>query len=190
MILPDPSRQRALLGVRLGGITIGGAMEQAQWYVQSRANSPSTPQRAALDGLLEVLRQHQALHVHRGHVDLVGRDLQRRQHARRLVVDRLAVRQLVDRAAGAEGERREEFEWFNVVAWGNLAEICKQYLTKGSLVYIEGRLQTRHWDDPEGKKHYRTEIVANEMIMLSDKRDSGDEPFGEVSSAEEEDFPF
>jgi single-strand DNA-binding protein len=90
----------------------------------------------------------------------------------------------------ADGDKREETEWFNVVAWGNLAEICKQHLRKGQMVYVEGRLQTRGWEDPEGKKHYRTEIVANEMIMLSDKREGGDEPFGEATSAEEEEFPF
>ncbi len=89
-----------------------------------------------------------------------------------------------------DGDKREETEWFNVVAWGNLAEICKQHLRKGQTVYVEGRLQTRGWEDPEGKKHYRTEIVANEMIMLSDKREGGDEPFGEAASAEEEEFPF
>jgi len=66
----------------------------------------------------------------------------------------------------ADGERREQTEWFNVVAWGNLAEICKQYLHKGQQVYIEGRLQTRGWEDTEGKKHFRTELVAQEMIML------------------------
>ncbi len=69
-----------------------------------------------------------------------------------------------------EGERREETEWFNVVAWGTLAEICKQHLTKGQQVYVEGRLQTRGWEDPEGKKHFRTELVANEMIILGDRR--------------------
>ena len=89
-----------------------------------------------------------------------------------------------------DGDKREETEWFNVVAWGNLAEICKQHLRKGQTVYVEGRLQTRGWEDPEGKKHYRTEIVANEMIMLSDKREGGEEPFGEAASAEEEEFPF
>jgi len=70
----------------------------------------------------------------------------------------------------AEGERHEESEWFNVVAWGNLAEICNQYLSKGQQVYIEGRLQTRGWEDDEGKKHYRTELVASEMIVLGDRR--------------------
>ena len=69
-----------------------------------------------------------------------------------------------------DGRRREETDWFNVVSWGNLAEICKQYLTKDQRVYIEGRLQTRGWEDSEGKRHYRTEIVANEMIILSDRR--------------------
>lgn len=70
----------------------------------------------------------------------------------------------------AEGERREETEWFNVVAWGNLAEICKAHLSKSQQVYIEGRLQTRGWEDHEGKKHFRTELVANEMILLGDRR--------------------
>ena len=70
----------------------------------------------------------------------------------------------------AEGERREETEWFNVVAWGNLAEICKSHLAKGQQVYVEGRLQTRGWEDDSGKKHFRTELVANEMILLGDRR--------------------
>ena len=79
----------------------------------------------------------------------------------------------------ADGERREETEWFNIVTWGNLAEICKQYLTKGQQVYIEGRLQTRGWEDDAGKKHFRTEVVANEMIMLGNRHSSGDvESFG------------
>jgi single-strand DNA-binding protein len=72
----------------------------------------------------------------------------------------------------AEGERHEETEWFNIVAWGNLAEICKEYLTKGQQIYVEGRLQTRGWEDETGKKHFRTEVVANEMIMLGDRRSS------------------
>ena len=53
----------------------------------------------------------------------------------------------------SEGERKEATEWFNVVSWGNLAEICNQHLRKGSQVYIEGRLQTRSWDDAGGVKH-------------------------------------
>ena len=71
----------------------------------------------------------------------------------------------------ADGERHEETEWFNVVAWGSLAEICNQHLRKGQQVYVEGRLQTRRWEDSEGNKHYTTELVAKEMIMLGDKRE-------------------
>ncbi len=90
----------------------------------------------------------------------------------------------------SEGERREETEWFNVVTWGSLAEICKQHLHKGQTVYVEGRLQTRSWEDQEGKKHYRTEIVANEMIMLGDRRaESAVEHLGESAPSDEE-FPF
>jgi single-strand DNA-binding protein len=70
----------------------------------------------------------------------------------------------------SDGERREETEWFNVVAWGNLAEICKAHLSKNQQVYVEGRLQTRGWEDESGKKHFRTELVANEMILLGDRR--------------------
>jgi single-strand DNA-binding protein len=70
----------------------------------------------------------------------------------------------------ADGERREETEWFNIVTWGNLAEICKQYLNNGQQIYIEGRLQTRGWEDDSGKKHFRTEVVANEMIMMDNRR--------------------
>jgi single-strand DNA-binding protein len=65
-----------------------------------------------------------------------------------------------------DGERREETEWFNVVAWGTLAEICNQILAKSQQVYIEGRLQTRSWEDEGGQRHFRTEVVANEMIIL------------------------
>jgi len=90
----------------------------------------------------------------------------------------------------SDGDRREETEWFNVVSWGSLAEICKQHLHKGRQVYVEGRLQTRGWEDQEGKKHYRIEVVANEMIILDDRRgESADERLGEGMPADEE-FPF
>ena len=65
-----------------------------------------------------------------------------------------------------DGERREETEWFNVVTWGNLAEICNQKLFKSQQVYVEGRLQTRSWEDDRGQRHFRTEVVASEMIIL------------------------
>lgn len=81
----------------------------------------------------------------------------------------------------AEGERHEETEWFNVVAWGNLAEVCKSQLTKGQQIYIEGRLQTRGWEDQSGKKHFRTEIVANRMLLLGERRNqNSDIDFGDI----------
>lgn len=70
-----------------------------------------------------------------------------------------------------EGENRDETEWFRIVAWQKLAETCNQYLRKGSKVYIEGRLQTREWQDQQGQKRYTTEVVANEMVMLDRAQD-------------------
>lgn len=92
----------------------------------------------------------------------------------------------------AEGERREDAEWFNVVAWGNLAEICKQHLTKGQQVYVEGRLQTRGWEDQNGKKHYRTELVANEMIVLGERRgaEAAEEARRSETEFENDEFSF
>ncbi|HEY7836979.1 MAG TPA: single-stranded DNA-binding protein [Terriglobales bacterium] len=70
------------------------------------------------------------------------------------------------------GEFQEKTEWHNIVLWAKLAETAAQYLTKGSSVYVEGRLQTRSWDDKEGKRHYMTEVVANEMVFTGG-RESG-----------------
>lgn len=66
----------------------------------------------------------------------------------------------------AAGQKQERVEYHNVVAWGRLADICKQYLGKGRKVYVEGRLQTRDWEAQDGSKRTRTEIVAENMIML------------------------
>lgn len=68
-------------------------------------------------------------------------------------------------------ERQERTEWHRIVVWGRLAEICNQYLRKGSKVYIEGRLQTRSWEGQDGQKRYTTEIVAREMQMLDGRGD-------------------
>lgn len=70
--------------------------------------------------------------------------------------------------------KQERTEWHKIVAYGKLAEIMDKYLQKGSKVYIEGKLQTRKWQDKDGKDHYTTEIVANDMQML-DSRASGSE---------------
>lgn len=91
-----------------------------------------------------------------------------------------------------DGERHTETEWFNVVAWGNLAEICKQYLVKGQQVYVEGRLQTRRWEDNDGGKHTSVEIVANEMMMLGDRRETASSGTTADLSDEtnEDEYPF
>ncbi len=70
-----------------------------------------------------------------------------------------------------EGEKREDTEWFSVVAWNKLAEICNQYLSKGTRVYVEGRSQTRSWQDDAGQTRYKTEIIANDMIILDGRRE-------------------
>lgn len=65
-----------------------------------------------------------------------------------------------------EGQKQERTEWHRVVVWGKLAELCGKYLSKGRQVYVEGRLQTRSWEDQQGQKRYTTEIVANTVQFL------------------------
>ncbi len=83
-----------------------------------------------------------------------------------------------------EGERVEKTEWFNVVAWERLAEICNQYLGKGSAVYVEGRLETRSWEAENGQKHFRTEIIANEVIILDKRLRGTEEELGDAALVE------
>jgi len=71
---------------------------------------------------------------------------------------------------GAEEGKQQEAEWFNVVAWRELAEICNQYIAKGSKVYVEGRMQTRNWMNDGGQKQYKTELIAQQVIFLSEKQ--------------------
>lgn len=74
-----------------------------------------------------------------------------------------------------DGRNEEQTEWHRVVAFRQLAEICQRYLSKGSKVYLEGRLQTRSWDDAKtGQKRYMTEVVADQMIMLDSRSGGGD----------------
>jgi single-strand DNA-binding protein len=77
----------------------------------------------------------------------------------------------------AEGERREETEWFSVVTWNRLAETCAQYLTKGRQVYVDGRMQTRSWEGQDGQKRYRTELIAETVKFLGNRNDSPAEGF-------------
>lgn len=71
----------------------------------------------------------------------------------------------------ANGSKQEKPEYHNIVAWGKLAEICGNYLTKGRKVYLEGRIQTRDWEGEDGIKRYRTEIIAENMVMLGGRSD-------------------
>ena len=87
------------------------------------------------------------------------------------------------------GEAKKETEWVNVVTWNKQAESCNKFLTKGSLAYIEGRLHTRSWDGQDGQKHYRTEVIANQVVFLSSKKQVDNAP--EITDhIEAEDIPF
>ncbi len=79
----------------------------------------------------------------------------------------------------ADGERREETEWFSVVSWGRLAEQCNQYLTKGRLVFVEGRLRMRTWEGQDGQKRSQNEIVA-ERVKFLDRQVAAPAPEGET----------
>jgi single-strand DNA-binding protein len=83
----------------------------------------------------------------------------------------------------AEGEAHEDTEWFRVVAWNKLAEICNQWLSKGSRVYVEGRMQTRQWQDQEGQKRYQTEVIAIDIIILDSRRGSTPAPIDDAPVA-------
>lgn len=102
----------------------------------------------------------------------LGRDPEMRYTANGSAVTTFSV--ATSRRYTSNGEQREETEWFNVVTWNRLAETCAQYLQKGRLVYVEGRLQTRSWDDQAtGQKRYRTELIAEEVKFLGGGRDGG-----------------
>ncbi len=108
----------------------------------------------------------------------------------------------------AEGERKEETEWFTIVTWGRLAEQCNQFLTKGRLAYVEGRLRTHTWESQDGQRRYRNEIVADRVSFLDrqavaslpdEKAEEGkvneeegkvNEEEGKVNELEPEDIPF
>jgi single-strand DNA-binding protein len=88
----------------------------------------------------------------------------------------------------SNGDRRDATEWFNVVTWGSLAEICNQYLTKGRRVFVEGEVRTRGWEQSDGRKHYRTELVAKEMIMLGPRPVSNEVEY--TPKPRKEELPF
>ena len=84
-----------------------------------------------------------------------------------------------ERWRGQDGQTQEQTEWHRIVAWAKLAEICGEYLHKGSRVYIEGKLQTRKWQDQGGADRYTTEIIARAMKMLTPRGSGGEEYGGE-----------
>jgi single-strand DNA-binding protein len=83
----------------------------------------------------------------------------------------------------AQEERIEQTEWFNVVAWNRLAETCAQYLEKGRQVYVEGRMQTRSWDNKEGVKQYKTELIADTVKFLGQRGDADALTYGDMHGA-------
>ena len=127
----------------------------------------------------------------------LGRDPELSYTAGGVAVARFSVA-TGERWKDQEGNMQERTEWHNIVAWRKLAEICGQYLKKGSKVYLEGKLQSRSWDDKNtGVKRYATDIVLDDMIMLDAKGPSGAEATPspapeaeEPSQAQKEDLPF
>ncbi|UCG51253.1 MAG: single-stranded DNA-binding protein [Candidatus Latescibacterota bacterium] len=105
-----------------------------------------------------------------------------------------------ERFTNRNGEREARTEWHRVVAWAKLAEICSEYLKKGKQVYVEGRLQTRQWEDQSGNKKYTTEVVATNMVMLGRVGETVDVPAQEfpadenatqeAAAGDEDDLPF
>ncbi|MEE8479820.1 MAG: single-stranded DNA-binding protein [Desulfobacterales bacterium] len=89
------------------------------------------------------------------------------------------------------GEQKEKTEWHKIVAFGKLAEICNQYLLKGSLVYLEGKLQTRKWQDQSGADRYSTEIKLDQMQMLGSRNEDNQQVSRPTTSdIEDDDIPF
>ena len=101
-------------------------------------------------------------------VGRLGRDPEQRFTASGTAVTNFSLA-TDERWKDQSGERQTRTEWHQIVVWGRLAEICNQYLNKGKLVFIEGRLQTREWDDRDGNKRRTTEVVASEMRMLGSR---------------------
>ena len=93
------------------------------------------------------------------------------------------------------GEARDETEWFTIVAWEKLADLCNQLVTKGRKVYIEGRLQTRSWEDQQGQKRSKVEVVAQVMLLLDNRQGGGGQRDQGTAAAEPDygddgDIPF
>ncbi len=96
------------------------------------------------------------------------------------------------RYTSRDGERREDTEWFTIVAWRNLAEQCSQYLQKGRRVYVEGRLRSRSWEAPDGQRRFRNELIADRVLFLDRAQGAPltEEGEGESETTEAEELPF
>lgn len=97
---------------------------------------------------------------------------------------------------GTDGEKQSKTTWHNIVVWGKLAEICGQYLSKGKLVFIEGKIQVREWEDKEGLKRTTTEILASNMVMCGGRDEGTNKPEpksaggGHRDDVDDSDVPF
>jgi len=89
----------------------------------------------------------------------------------------------------SEGDQQERTEWFNIVVWNKLAEVCNQFLDKGSKVYVEGKLKTLKWQDKDEQYHYRTEVIASQVEFLSPKPEKV-EVIAVEGGLDPEDIPF
>jgi single-strand DNA-binding protein len=116
----------------------------------------------------------------------LGKDPDMRYTGNGTAMTRFSV--AVGRSYQVDGERREETEWFNIVAWSKLAELCQAHLTKGRKVYVEGRQSTRSYDGPDGQKKYITELVANQVIFLDRPQGAGMPDIG--GDTDPDDIPF
>jgi single-strand DNA-binding protein len=93
------------------------------------------------------------------------------------------------RWTGKDGTQQEDTQWHRIVVWGKQAEQCKEYLAKGRQAYIEGRLQTRAWEDRDGNKRYTTEVVAQQVLFLGGRGGGGGGGFGDPPMPSDSDAP-
>lgn len=117
----------------------------------------------------------------------LGRDPEMRYAPSGKAVTNLSVA-VSRRRSAAEGETREETEWFGVVLYDKLAEVANQWLSKGRRVYIEGRLQTHAWQGQDGQKHTRTEVVAHDLVFLDGTRPAATSAAPDTPT--DDDLPF
>jgi single-strand DNA-binding protein len=131
----------------------------------------------------------------------LGRDVEMRMTQQGTAVANFSLATTETWKDKATGERKERTEWHSVVAWDRLAQICAEYLQKGKMVYVEGSLQTRSWEDQTGQKRYRTEVKASNILMLSPRgapSESYSAPEAEAgaprdaaaTAADDDDIPF